>query len=582
MYQTNFSVYLGREDEQSFIGFSAENGFFAVLKVDAGLAKEKGRELLKKMSVELEQASIKNLNDFETLLADKFKEEDIPSGFSISSGLLNDNILLLKTVGTGQVYLRRASEFAKLIEGTSSASGYVAAGDFIIFTAKEFVQVFGTEEELKNQLADKNPHDFLETITPQLKTQNDTGTIALFVNFQKEGSAEEILEEPKVRQVSLPDKLLTALSDAGKQLKAQDKKKVLTFIGVGLILIVFVWSVFLGVQRRVGAQSQKKISSAKEVITEDLKQAEDVAFLNLPRSIELINEAKKNLADLERQVSDKENKDIQALEKLISDKEDKILKKEKKEAVEYFDLSVENKNAQGQKMYLDGENLAVYDLKGAAYLLSLTKKSIDKRESSDIKGASIITLSQNKIYVFRKGVGIFELSAEGKSKKVIDNDPDWKDVVDLVSYNGNLYLLDRGANEIYKYLVAENGFSQKTSYFQSGKRANLQDASSLAIDSSVYIGLPDIILKYVSGVQDTFSTSFPEENSKLTKIFTSKDIEKVYGWDRNKGAIYVIGKSGTYERQINSSIFAKASDFVVFGNNAYVLSGSKIYKVSIE
>lgn len=582
MYQTNFSVYLGREDEQSFIGFSVENGFFAVLKVDAGLSKEKGRELLKKISVELEQVSVKNLNDFETLLADKFKEIDIPSGFSCSAGLLRDNVLLLKTVGTGQVYLRRESEFAKLIEGDNSASGYVSANDFVVFTTKEFVQVFGAEKELKNVLESKRPHDILETITPQLKTQNDTGMIALFVNFEEERPVEAILEEPKPKQVSPADKLLSVLANVRKQLKTQDKKKTWTLIAVALVLIIFIWSVFLGYQRRIGTQRQKKIETAKEVITENLNQADDVAFLNLQRAIALIDEAKKNLADLKKAVSDSNNKDIRSLEQLITDKESKILKKEARPAEEYFDLSVENKNASGQKMYLDGENLAILDPRGAVYLLSLTKKSIDKRDSPDVKGGSIITLFADKIYVFRKVIGIFELSPEGKSKKAIDNDPDWKDIAAVAAYNGNLYLLDRGQNEIYKYLVAENGFSQKTSYFKSDQKGNLQNANSLSIDSSVYIGLPNRVFKYVSGEQDSFNTSFPEGNVQLTKIFTSKDVEKVYGWDKNKGAIYVIDKSGAYEREIDSAIFSKASDFVVFANNAYVLLGSKIYKVSLN
>ena len=112
MYQANFSVYLGHEDEVSFIGFSAEGGLFIVLKVDEGLTKEKGRELLKKMSVEIEQALINNLNDFDTYLVDQIKQADIPAGFSCVAGFLHDEVLFLKTVGTGQIYLRRGSQFA--------------------------------------------------------------------------------------------------------------------------------------------------------------------------------------------------------------------------------------------------------------------------------------------------------------------------------------------------------------------------------------------------------------------------------------------------------------------------------------
>lgn len=582
MYQTNFAVYLGQEDEKIFVGFSADQGFFIVLKVDEGLDKERGRDLLKRIGVVLEQASIRNLNDFETFLAEKFKETDIPAGFSCAAGLQRGEIFLLKTVGTGQIYLKRGRDFARLIGGDNSASGYIAQGDFFIFTTQEFAQTLG-EDKLKNIIDGKRPHEVLETITPQLKTQNDTGMISLFVSFEQEQTAEvELKEEVKSTQASIRNRLSTTWVNIKTQLQTQDKQKRRTFFIVGIILVVFIWSVFLGVQRRVGSQSQKKINSTREVIEEKLRSAEEVAFLNLPRAIVLINESKTRLSSLKKEVRNPNDRNIRELEKLITDKEASILKKEEKKAEEFFDLSVEDKNASGQKMYLDGENLAVLDPQGAIYILSLSKKSLDRRVSTDAKAATIISEAQDKIYVFRKGAGVFQITPDGKSTKVIDNDPQWKDVTNLITYNNNLYLLDRGGDQVYKYLVAENGFSQKSSYFEAGQSADLQGANSLAIDASVYIGLQGRILKYVSGVQDTFNTSFPEENSKLTKIFTSKDLEKVYGWDKDKGALYVIDKTGTYERQIDSSVLKNAADLAVFGSNAYILSGSKIYILNVE
>ena len=71
----------------------------------------------------------------------------------------------------------------------------------------------------------------------------------------------------------------------------------------------------------------------------------------------------------------------------------------------------------------------------------------------------------------------------------------------------------------------------------------------------------------------------PDGNINTTKIFTNKDLEKVYGWDKEKGAIYVVGKNGDYLEQVNSKILSTASDFVVYKNSIYVLQGSKIYKI---
>jgi exopolysaccharide biosynthesis predicted pyruvyltransferase EpsI len=62
---------------------------------------------------------------------------------------------------------------------------------------------------------------------------------------------------------------------------------------------------------------------------------------------------------------------------------------------------------------------------------------------------------------------------------------------DLAIYNGNIYLLDKGKNKIYKYLAGEEEFSNKIDYLKSGESTVLKEATSLAIDSSIYIGFPN-------------------------------------------------------------------------------------------
>jgi hypothetical protein len=52
-------------------------------------------------------------------------------------------------------------------------------------------------------------------------------------------------------------------------------------------------------------------------------------------------------------------------------------------------------------------------------------------------------------------------------------------------------------------------------------------------------------------------------------------------WDKEKGVIYILNKNGNYERQLASEIIKKATDFVVFENNVYLLSGGKIYQLEL-
>ncbi|MEK9169266.1 MAG: hypothetical protein AAB788_00825, partial [Patescibacteria group bacterium] len=145
--------------------------------------------------------------------------------------------------------------------------------------------------------------------------------------------------------------------------------------------------------------------------------------------------------------------------------------------------------------------------------------------------------------------------------------------------NGNIYLLDQGKNDIRKYMTTESGFGGGTSYFQLGQSINLSSVNSLTIDGSVYLAGDSVMFKYTSGLQDAFKTNLPDSNINTTKIFTSKDLEKIYAWDKKRGTIYIMGKNGDYQEQVNSKILSTASDLVVYKNSIYVLQGSKIYKI---
>jgi len=87
------------------------------------------------------------------------------------------------------------------------------------------------------------------------------------------------------------------------------------------------------------------------------------------------------------------------------------------------------------------------------------------------------------------------------------------------------------------------------------------------------------MFKFTSGLQDAFKTNLPDDNIDVNKIFTTKDLEKVYGWDKKRGTIYIMGKNGNYQEQVNSKILSTASDFVVHKEIIYVIQGSKIYKI---
>lgn len=582
MWKTQLAVYLGRETEDGFCGFivpsdsEGKGNFFLILDIKEGITKELGREILSLIKNNLSGQSIDSLSSFENFINNEIKKHNLPTGLSLAAGLLIDNIFYLKTIGQGVIFVRRNNKLTKIIQGEKTASGFIEKDDFFILTTDRFINLF-SEDHLSKIFDHKTPNQIVESLAPEMKIESDQGAIALFLQFSKAKIEDTQEEKPRLQLFfsNLWQRFHRYQTEGGK-------KRTLTMGLVILIIIVLFWSVGLGVVRRQEGLASEKIKKSKELITQKLDQAEEVAFLNLARAQTLIGETKTELTNLKKEVGDK-RKEIEEINNLIKEKENKIIKKEDKNFLEFFDLTVDKKEARGTKLYLNDDVLAILDKnQGIIYLLSLTKKSLEKAASSEIKSADFIANYQENTFFYIPEKGVYKIDTSNKPKIVINFDKEWGKIGEMAIYNSNIYLLDKEKNKIYKYLAGEEEYGTKNDYLKSDESILLKEATSMMIDSSLYIGFPDYTAKFTAGVRETFKTSFPDDNFVLTKVITTKDLEKVYSWDKNNGALYILGKNGAYERQVQSSIFNKGEDVVVYNNAAYILIKEKIYEVNLD
>ena len=574
MFKQDVGFYLGHEKIDGFSGFVNENNLFLAVEIEAGITPDKGRELTAFIKEKISTIMIENLQQFDSFISSLIEEKNLPTGFFLSAGYLKGNIFYLKTIGQGRVYIRRKNKLALLIKNDETASGYIEENDIFIFTFNKFMGLLGEEPGLNKKFDHRPISEIIDEIIPDLLLKNDQGAAALFLQLKK------IVEEEKPVNdfFEQPEKKVFAfnLKDFYKRFGQQ---KTLTFMTVFVLFLILIWSVGLGYRRRTQETTQEKIKLTKDLISQKLDKAEEVAFLNMPSALSLITDSKDEVDKLTPLRSSGFAGQVKELEKMITDTENKILKKEEKKYSEFFDLTIDDKNAKGDKLYLNKDELLVLDKNnGIFFNLSLDKKSLDKDQFSTIKRSSLIASYENKKYFFVEDVGVYQV-VDGKANKVIENDKNWGKIIDLAVFNGNIYLLDRDKDEIWKYLNAESGFGGKSSYFQSGQSIDLSQINSLTIDGSVYLAGDSVMVKYTSGLRDEFKINLPDSNVNITKIFTSKDLEKVYGWDKGKGTVYVMGKNGDYQEQVNSKILSQSSDFVVYKNSIYILQGSKVYKI---
>lgn len=563
--QINF--YLGEENLTGFTGFLAEENLFLIIEIKENFTKEEGNKLISEIKQKFISQTIENLHQLDSFIKQVIIENNLPTGVSLAVIFFKDNIAYLKTVNEGVVFLRRKNKVEELISGTQTASGYIQFGDIFILATAEFINKLKKSFEIKNVLNKKEPEEIINEIAPFLKGNNDYGLIALFVKIKEE-------EEAKNYFGFLENKNFFSLVN-----QSITSKKTLTYLLVLILFFIFVWSVILGYQRRKESEINNRIEKTKKIVSSKLEEAEEIAFLNLDKASQLLSEAKKEVNILKQEVKTK-NKKLEEIEKIIAQKESEIIKKETKNYQEFYDLAIDRKEAKGERFFLQNDFLFILDKdEGVIYRLSLEKKSLEKYSHPKIKKSSLIASYDEKIYFFVEDEGIFEMVDKDKIKKIIEKDPNWGKIQDVLTYNGNLYLLDVKNDEIYKYFPSGNGFSSKTSYFKMGEAVNLEDANSLAIDSAIYIGFSQSILKFISGVKEDFKNNFPNKNLTIKKIYTDKELSKVYVFDKENGLIYVLTKNGDYQQQISSEVIKKASDFVVYKDKIFLLLKNKIYTI---
>ncbi|EKE14858.1 MAG: hypothetical protein ACD_12C00265G0001, partial [uncultured bacterium] len=437
MFKQEIGFYLGHEKIDGFSGFVDENNLFLAVEIEVGITPEIGRELTAFIRDKISSIKIENLQQFDSFISSVIKEKNLPSGFSLSAGYLKENIFYLKTVNQGKVYIRRNNKLVLLIDGDETASGYILEEDVFIFTFNKFMKLLGEEEGLNKKFDHRPISDIIDEITPELLTKDDQGTAALFIKlkkFEEESKpVSDFFEKPG--NLIFPINFKEIYQRFGQQ-------KILTFITVSILGMILVWSVGFGYIRRSSINNQKKIKLTKELVSQKLSQAEQVSFLNMSSALSLIADSKVEANKLKQELGVK-SYELSGLEKMIADSENKILKKEEKQYTEFFDLTVDDKNAKGNKLYLNDDRLLVSDkTRGILYELSLDKKSLDKDQSSEIKNSSLIALFEEKKYFYVDGIGIYQI-VDGKTKKIIEKVKDWGKIVDLAVFNGNIYLLDQ-------------------------------------------------------------------------------------------------------------------------------------------
>ncbi len=165
------------------------------------------------------------------------------------------------------------------------------------------------------------------------------------------------------------------------------------------------------------------------------------------------------------------------------------------------------------------------------------------------------------------------------------NKPDAKsNIVKLNIYGNNLYALDNGTSQIYKYPEQGSTFGNPTPWIKDSTAIN--EASSFAIDGSVYfIQNNGDIIKLTKGNKDIFNYLIPRPAiGANSSIQTFKDAKYLYILDPQNKRVIIFSKDGSIKNQYTSKAFDDLKDLAIDPEEKalYLLNGQHLYLLAVE
>jgi hypothetical protein len=360
---------------------------------------------------------------------------------------------------------------------------------------------------------------------------------------------------------------------------------------------LFVVSVLLGIWKQATVKKNQSIIAA----TSDAQLAfdEGVALLSLNpvKGRERLTRAKELLDPYVSTVSPRstEGYKLSTLYREITDNLTQAMQIVEAPLAVFYDVSLIKKDAKATYIALDALTVAVGDkATSTVYQVDISSKNARIAGGGEnVKDLSSVALHGDMFYALtQEGIVQFR-SSDKKSSLVVKKDDAWGTISSLVSFGGNLYLLDTTKSRIWKYVATEKvtpvggqGFSEMREYLNPDTLPDLSGATSMAIDGSIWLGTTHgKILRFTQGKENSYIYKGvdPPFGTNLS-VYTSDSVKNVYVLDSQNNRVVVLDKEGMYLAQYRWTGTVVPSQLVVSEGEKKILlvADGKIYSIDLK
>jgi hypothetical protein len=513
--------------------------------------------------------------------------------------------------GKGDVYLRRGGEFARLLHDNGSISGEIQPGDTIILASAEFSRAL-TLSEAGAVFDHLTPSEVAERLTLILHEKPyGEGSAAMVLQFGmgliEEESPTAAVDTGKFvrakvflshfhprrvrRHLSLP-----VLKHDFDRLRTHPKK--VTFLLMAALIALFAVAVVLGIWKQASQGASPADAASISDARHTLDEGVALLSLNPVKGRERLVSAKKILDSLTKHVSARSQtgRVVADLMRQVNDNLTQSMQISKITPELFFDAALVKKGGSIASIGFEGTTMGLLDtVTQTVIALDVTsKKATVVGGGNTFAGMTGVAIHGDALYVLTED-GIHKASLSGKQSEqlIIKKDSQWGAITSLVSFGGNLYLLDTKTGRIWKYVATDNGlpvgrqgFTDIREYLNPDTLPNLSQTNSMAIDGSVWLGSTNGRLwKFTGGREDTILPQGVDPAfGKNLVIYTSDAENNLYVLDSDSNRVVVLEKDGTYMAQYSWTDPIRATRLAVSEGQKkiYLLASGKLYTISLK
>lgn len=508
-----------------------------------------------------------------------------------------ENYLYALVGGGASICVLRQGKLITLLEtlrGSASVlSGRARPGDIFIARTVAAQRMF-TQKEVETVFNEKKLQS-VQALSYRLNSEVHSGAVGLAALLVSHAPVpvvappDRVLEVPahgvRARVAGAIDRLSLKLPQQKIRVQGEENKskraKKASLVGF-VLLLVLAASVFYGMSQQQKRETKARYEPVLERAEQDLKEAIELAPLSQSRARELILSARGALRELDGQ--NIEDPRLDSIQSQIKENLGTIAGIYELDAETFFDLSIISGGFEAADMAFSNGLLRVLDSR-ARRLVGI---EVDNKRTEVIAGPDYLTDAiATTGYVDRSFVlssdGIREVT--GEVELVVRSEWDASNVL-IAAFAGNIYVLDKAENQIWRYQGVSSGFLEKQAWLSDGYNIDFSGVVSWAIDGTIVTATESgRISVYSLGVPATFSISqLPDAIESISAIYTNDESGYLYVLDPGRQRVVVLQKNGEFVAEYVSDTLANAKSLVVDEDQGLILflADSRVYSLGLK